>query len=73
MRTVSARAAESVPREIVAEVERVFSQCFTLADVLAWTSKQHPRIQVTEIVTQDEYTHDVVLPYGLLYLSFDTT
>ena len=73
MRTVPARAAESVAGEIVAEVERVFSQCFTLADVMAWTAKQHPRVQVAEIVTQDEYTHDVVLPYGSLYLSFDTT
>ena len=73
MRTVPTRAAEAVPAAIVAEVERAFSQCFTLANVLAWAAKQSPRVLVSEIVTQDEYTHDVVVPYGSLYLSFDTT
>ena len=33
----------------------------TLADVLAWVRTQQPPRQVTDIITQDEYTHDVVL------------
>jgi hypothetical protein len=33
-----------------------------------------PPLTVSEIVTQDEYTHDVVMPFGPAhYLSFDTT
>ena len=32
-----------------------------------------PRVAVAEIVTQDEYTHDVVPPFAEYYLSFDTT
>ena len=38
-----------------------------------------PRVQIAEIVTQDEYTHDVVLAFGdgflelRYHLSFDTT
>ncbi|HTA75497.1 MAG TPA: hypothetical protein VK733_14535 [Gemmatimonadaceae bacterium] len=39
----------------------------TLSDVLRWG-------RVSEIVTQDEYTHDVVVPYDdRLTLVFDTT
>ena len=46
----------------------------TLAAVLAWAPKQAPRRSVAEIVTQDEYTHDVVLEAsGQPYLAFDTT
>ncbi len=46
----------------------------TLGDVLAWARSQHPPRTVTEIVTQDEYTHDVVIAYDEgLYLVFDTT
>ena len=46
----------------------------TLADVLTWARAQTPPVAITEIVTQDEYTHDVVLPLGSRrYLSYDTT
>ena len=46
----------------------------TLADVLAWARTQAPPRAVAEIVTQDEYTHDVVLEAnGQPYLAFDTT
>ena len=46
----------------------------TLADVLAWARTQNPPRSVAEIVTQDEYTHDVLLEAsGQPYLAFDTT
>jgi hypothetical protein len=46
----------------------------TLADVLAWAPKQIPPRSVAEIVTQDEYTHDVILEATWrAYLAFDTT
>ena len=46
----------------------------TLADVLAWARSQNPPRSVAEIVTQDEYTHDVVLPFdGRHFLVFDAT
>jgi hypothetical protein len=51
-----------------------FGGCYTLADLLAWCARQAPRAKVAEIITQDEYTHDVVLPFVQgTYLSFDTT
>ena len=48
----------------------------TLADVLQWAATHSPPLAVAEIVTQDEYTHDVVLPLDAsrsLYLAYDTT
>jgi hypothetical protein len=46
----------------------------TLGDVLAWSRTETQSKQATEIVTQDEYTHDVVFNLdGHLYLAFDTT
>ena len=48
----------------------------TLAEVLRWAAVQSPPRSITEIVTQDEYTHDVVLaldPARPLYLAYDTT
>lgn len=73
MRVVSVRAAEPDAAPIVSSVEQTFGQTHTLADVLAWGARQVPRVNVSEIVTQDEYTHDVVLPFAEFYLSFDTT
>jgi hypothetical protein len=46
----------------------------TLADVLAWARRQVPPVAIADIVTQDEYTHDVVLPLGpARFLAYDTT
>ena len=73
MRVLPVRAAEAEASAIVARVERTFADCATLADLLGWAGRQVPRVQVAEIVTQDEYTHDVVLPFAEHYLSFDTT
>ena len=73
MRTLTSRAAEAVESSVLTQVDHAFRNCHTLADLLAWARVQSPPSQVAEIVTQDEYTHDVVLPYGSSYLSFDTT
>jgi hypothetical protein len=46
----------------------------TLAKVLEWLQTQEPPRLVGDIVTQDEYTHDVVVPWGeRLVLVFDAT
>lgn len=46
----------------------------TLGDVLQWGLSQKPVIQPEEIVTQDEYTHDVVVPIrSPLYLVYDVS
>ncbi|MFM9904792.1 MAG: hypothetical protein ACKVQJ_09505 [Pyrinomonadaceae bacterium] len=48
-----------------------------LNQVLAWATGKpkndfHPQI-VSEVVTQDEYTHDIIVPYGNVFLVYDTT
>ena len=73
MVTVPVRPAEIADDSVLADVAHAFTRCHTLADLLSWCATQSPRVQVSEIVTQDEYTHDVVLPFGVHFLSFDTT
>ena len=55
-------------------LERTFGHYTMLAQVLDWGRGVDPAVEVDEIVTQDEYTHDVLvmLPNGR-YLNFDTT
>jgi len=41
---------------------------------MAWCRAQEPARRLAEIVTQDEYTHDVIVAGdGQPYLVFDTT
>jgi hypothetical protein len=59
---------------VVAALDSDLADLRTLADVLAWARRATPPRQVAEIVTQDEYTHDVVLRAdGDHFLVFDTT
>ena len=46
----------------------------TLGDVLTWSRAGTRSRQPIDIVTQDEYTHDVMFDLdGRVYLAFDTT
>jgi hypothetical protein len=46
----------------------------TLGDLLEWGRRQLPPLPAPSVVTQDEYTHDVLLPHGPgRWLDFDTT
>ena len=46
----------------------------TLGDVLTWSRSATKSRQPTDIVTQDEYTHDVIFDLdGVVYAAFDTT
>jgi hypothetical protein len=71
--TIPIRPADVVEPGLVETVERTIRGQRTLAELLRWAAAQLPRVQIAEIVTQDEYTHDVVLPFGAAFLSFDTT
>jgi hypothetical protein len=73
-RAVPIRAASVVPSILLARAESELGHRHTLAAVLEWARSQSPPRVVTEIVTQDEYTHDVVLPFdGGHFLTFDAT
>jgi hypothetical protein len=55
-------------------LEALTSLFHTLEDVVRWGLAGKPRRMIEEVVIQDEYTHDVVMPYADgLYLVFDTT
>lgn len=46
----------------------------TLERVLRWAWSQDPPTDIAEIVTQDEFTHDVLVPLAPgLVLVYDTT
>ena len=60
-----------------AELKNQLAKHKTLGQVLTWASSQpkedfRPQI-VAEVVTQDEFTHDAVIPYKDLFLVYDTT
>ena len=74
MREIPVTRHASVPPTLFARLANELRDQRTLADVLAWGRAQAPSRPVTEILTQDEYTHDVVVAYDeAVYLVFDTT
>jgi hypothetical protein len=59
------------------EFEKELVRHKTLGKVLSWASSKPksdflPQI-VAEVITQDEFTHDVIVPYKNLFLVYDTT
>ena len=59
--------------DLISQIEKHDS----LRDVLGWLGTKnrndvHPQL-VAEVVTQDEFTHDVIVPYKHLFLVYDTT
>jgi hypothetical protein len=72
MRVVPVICADFVERVVLAGVAEAFGKCYTLSALMRWCAEQEPRVEILEIVTQDEYTHDLVVPFGAAFLSFDT-
>jgi hypothetical protein len=55
-------------------IARIVSGLTSLERVLNWGRSLSPPRDVEEILTQDEYTHDVVMRYDRdLFLVYDTT
>jgi hypothetical protein len=66
-----------LPEKEFAEIENELAKHKTLGQVLVWAGAKAkedflPHI-VAEVITQDEFTHDVIIPYKDLFLVFDTT
>ena len=58
----------------LASIEALVSSQKTMEEVVRWGLAQSPPRIVARVVVQDEYCHDVVMPYrGDLYLVYDTT
>lgn len=63
-----------LPPEEFARLSGELSALHMLGDVVRWAARQRPPRPIRDVVTQDEYTHDVILLYrGDLHLVFDTT
>lgn len=56
-----------------AALGRVIASHTTLEQALDWARTLTPPRAVESVLTQDEYTHDVVIPYGSRYLVYDTS
>jgi hypothetical protein len=56
------------------KLARAVASQTTLERALDWGRSRSPPLQVETILTQDEYTHDVLIPFeGGRYLVYDTT
>jgi hypothetical protein len=61
----------------LARIERELTKHKTLAQVLIWAGGK-PKADfikqiVAEVITQDEFTNDIIVPYKNLFLVYDTT
>lgn len=57
-----------------AGIEAMFASQKTLEDVVRWGLAQRPARLVADVVVQDEYTHDVVVPHPSgVFLVYDAT
>ena len=54
-------------------LEGIVASQTSLERALTWGRAQRPRVDVESILTQDEYTHDVLIPFEGRYLVYDTT
>ena len=52
---------------------RTIASHTTLERALDWARGLTPPRVVESVLTQDEYTHDVLIPYGMHYLVYDTS
>lgn len=56
------------------ELARNLAPRRTLAQLIPWGLAQTPPRTIEDVVVQDEFTHDVLLPWrNGMYLVFDTT
>ena len=63
-----------LPAERIAALDAELAGLATLGDVVPWGLRQDPPQLIVDVVKQDEYTHDVIVPWrGGLVLVFDTT
>ena len=62
-----------LPEMLRSTIERELRPLRSLEQVVRWAFSRTPPSEVTDVVVQDEYTHDVVIPWRGVHLVFDTT
>jgi hypothetical protein len=74
MRPLSVHDQAGLGPEAMAAIEAVVSGHETLEDLLRWGRAQAPPVFVEEVLAQDEFTNDVIVPWpNGLTLVYDTT
>lgn len=64
--------------EVIADIESALSRQHSLQDLMSWalsgSGKKFIPGVVKDVIVQDEFTHDVIVPWGPeLVLVYDTT
>jgi hypothetical protein len=70
--------AAGIPSDTFAQLERELEGHSSLFDVLNWSKHEPPGSLlpqvIADVIIQDEYTHDVIVPWrDALVLVYDTT
>ena len=55
------------------DIKKLVATHTTLEKLMLWGVQQSPPVMIAEIVAQDEFTNDIIVPYNHLYLVYDTT
>jgi membrane carboxypeptidase/penicillin-binding protein PbpC len=63
----------SLPLALQSTMDRELQPLRSLEQVVRWAFSRTPPCAVADVVVQDEFTHDVVIPWGGVHLVFDTT
>ena len=63
----------SLPEAMRATIEHEIRPLRSLEQVVRWAFSRSPPSEVADVVVQDEFTHDVVIPWREVHFAFDTT
>jgi hypothetical protein len=63
----------TVPEDTRRTIESEVLPLRSLEQVVRWAFSRTPPSEVADVIVQDEFTHDVVLPWRGMHLVFDTT
>lgn len=64
----------ALPPALTRELEALVAEQRTLDEVVRWGLSLVPPAIVADVIVQDEYTHDVVMPHPAgVFLVYDTT
>jgi hypothetical protein len=59
-------------RDISDEIKKLVATHTTLERLLVWGATQTPAVMIGEVIAQDEFTNDIIVPYHSLFLVYDT-
>ena len=55
------------------EIKQLVATHTTLEKLMLWGVSQTPAVMIAEIIAQDEFTNDIIVPFNRVFLVYDTT